>query len=180
MSIKETMSENLQVPVGKTDRSRRRKRFAMLPSDVLSRTDITASARLVLAAMNMESLGSGRVAVSDGILAIVAGVSRGQIVEVRRRLEAAGLIQKDGPPSKQVQAYLLLHPDMCGAGEVREPLTRRPKMELRPCARCKTQCVPQKRTGWCKTCSTEARKMVITKTMVCEVVVAVMSRRESA
>jgi len=154
------MSENRQVSVGKTDRSVR-EQFGMLPKSVMARKDITAGAKMLLLAMNMESFGTGRLAVSDGILAEVSGVSRGQIVELRKSLETAVLIAKEGNPMKQVQAYRLLHPDMQGFSDGVALVTKTNrvarKAKIEPCLKCEKPCVRSKADGLCRRCINDNR-----------------------
>jgi hypothetical protein len=56
----------------------------------------------------------------------------------------------------------------------------RRKVQLQPCGFCQTPCVPQKRTGWCRKCSAEARNRVITKTLVREEVAVALSKTGTA
>lgn len=118
MSIKETLSQQEQVPV--TAATGKRGRFAMLPLDILQRGDINVYDKVAIGIMNMESFGTGIVAISDQSLGDSASISRTQALKSRNALESVGLIEKFGPPKNQVQAYRLLHPDMQGTGTVSE------------------------------------------------------------
>lgn len=170
-SIKETMSENRQVAVRKTDR------FMMIPVAISKRKDITAAAKLVAGAMAMESYGSGIAKVSDGVLAEVTGVSRGQIVEIRKVLETARVIERHGEPIAQVQPYRLMFMATDVEKVAGKPITRRPQRELSACPLCKDLCVASKKTGWCRKCTADARNRQISRTMVREEVTAEFGRR---
>lgn len=154
----ETLSEKRQVRVGIPTGS---KRFGMGPEDVLSRTDITPSAKVVLITMHMESIQTGRVALSDQVLGRKSGVSRSHAIDCRKQLEAAGLIAKDGPPIKQVQPYRLIHHRLVGktgqdeaAGE-REVITARPHREMVQCLSCRRKVGGVGKHGWCRTCAAD-------------------------
>lgn len=164
---KETLSEMRQVPVAKCDRSR--EQFASLTKSILRRRDVTAAAKILFAAMLIESRGTGYVMASDSVLAEASGISRSRIIELRKSLERAELIQKFGKPVQQVQAYQVLHGGRAtGVLPEEQPKTLRHRPELRPCVLCKDLCVPRKRTGWCARCTTEARNRQITRGMVVE------------
>ena len=161
MSIKETLSHQQQVPVTVATG---RGRFGKLPADVLSRSDIGVYEKIVLLVMNMESYSSGFVALSDAAISQRSSISRTKVLDCRLRLEEAGLIRRSGPLVKQVQPYLLLHPQMAGktpaAGatarqerSVTVPVTGR---GLLKCARCPVRAPRLAKTGLCSNCTREA------------------------
>ena len=130
--------------------------FGMLPADVLDRRDLTPGAKILLQVMNMESYQAGSVRKSDTTYAEKSGLSRGQIVYMRRQLEDSGLIEKDGPPEKQIQGYRFTHSDMSCAGAPVEPAPQVvPPTSRRLCPTCRR---PKKlnKAGYCYQCVAEA------------------------
>lgn len=87
-----------------------------IPRGVMARKDLSPQAKLVLAAMDMESFGTGFVTVCDEILSADTGIARTHIADHRKALEKATLIEKFGHPVKRVQRYRLIHPEMQGTG----------------------------------------------------------------
>jgi len=151
MSIKETLSESVQVPVWNPTG---KEQFAKVPKSILRRRDITPSAKLVLAVMNMESLNRGGCLVSDQAIADRSGLSRTVVVEGRRKLVKVGLIQVDGGRVQQVQGYRFLHPSMQAATDAppRELTTTRTPVR---CAKCSRTCRGIGKTGMCRGCVAE-------------------------
>lgn len=147
MSIKETLSNTEQVPVYNVTGKRR---FAMIDEKVLSRRDLTAYDKIVLAVMHMESYGSGGVAISHQVIARKGGMSRSQVIFSIRRLENAGLISRNGATVKQVQPYRLP-----AAAKIQHQGTDR-TTSSRPaitCPKCSMRCRGLLRVGWCRACN---------------------------
>lgn len=147
---KETLSDLLQVPVnfltGKI-------RFGMVPQDVMARRDISPACKLVLAAMAMESLGSGHIAISHQALAFLCGLSRSAVLDCLRRLQACGLIEPDGKPVKQVQPYRILHARLINDVKAVE---LRPAKVIRAvilCPSCKRKRPMLLKSGICRACA---------------------------
>lgn len=104
-SYKRTLSEFVQVePAG-----------CHLPKDIRCNRKMDPSVKMVLLEMAIESSGCGVVLASDGFLATNTGLSRGTVIKSREALERAGLIEKVGPPVRQVYRYRFLHPQMLGS-----------------------------------------------------------------
>ena len=143
------MSEILQVPVKKPTGE---PRFAMVPADVLRRSDLSATAKLVFSAMMMESWGSGSVSISHGSLALLCGISRPQAHACVLKLRSVGLLEADGPTVSQVQPYRILHARACLVVQCK-PLA--PKAAENPkiiCPRCHKSCHGLMKIGWCRSC----------------------------
>lgn len=83
--------------------------FGMLPRDVSERKDLTLSAKVLIAVMHQESVGTGIVFLSDEVLSQKCGVGRRTVGDARVLLQKMGLIIPHGDPVNQVQAYRLLH-----------------------------------------------------------------------
>lgn len=123
----------------------------MIPADVLLRCDLTAYDKVVLATMSMESYGSGGVIVSHSVLAKKCGVSRTQVLASQSRLVSAGLIEKDGPPLKQVQSCRLLHPRL--NADVR--IAPKSHAKCSSCSKPRNLAV----SGKCRPCIAESEKL---------------------
>lgn len=153
---KETLSEISQVPVKKqtgTDSTyslQRANWFAMVPASVLSRRDISATAKLVWEAMAMLSMGSGRIAVSHRTIAETCGVSREQVLQCLRRLVSVKLAEKDGKPRRQVQPYRVLQLHVRTVPGVQP----KPMLECAHCLRLVGGLSP---SGLCRKCNAEAK-----------------------
>ena len=150
---KETLSVFLQVGVKKPTGE---PRFAMLPADVLRRTDLSATAKIVLAAMAMESYSSGKVSISHQAIATTAGVSRPQVLYCLKVLEGKGLIEADGTPVKQVQPYRLLHARLCARSR-REAVPEVKGRSPVRCPRCGKSRQMLLKVGWCRSCGWELK-----------------------
>ncbi len=153
---KETLSEIEQVPVGnETGRSRN---FGMLPKDVMERRDISGTAKVIVAAMAMQSHGTGFISISHQALAVLAGCSRTRVLACLKRLDEVGLIQKDGSPVKQVQPYELMHPKFrhgggFSQGRSPEDLRKRSDVPMKVCPLCHAQRRGLMKIGWCRSCN---------------------------
>ncbi len=138
---KETLSEIEQVPVrNSTGRSRT---FGKLPKDVMQRRDISGTAKVIVAAMAMESHGTGFISISHQALAVLAGCSRTIVLACLKSLAEVGLIRKDGSPVKQVQPYELLHPVLkhgrgAHAEQHSEDLRKRSEAPVKICPLCRS------------------------------------------
>lgn len=126
----------------------------MLPKSVMCRRDITPAAKLVLSAMSMESCGTGRVAISDGALGLLAGCTRTTALVARTLLVGAKLIEKDGPPIGQVQPYKILHPRLVSNPESTAKPQRATPKTIPPirCPRCERRCRALLKIGYCRMC----------------------------
>lgn len=153
---KETVSELLQVPVTKqtgTDSTysfQRANWFAMVPASVLSRRDVSATGKLVWAAMAMLSIGSGRIAVSHRTISEACGVSRAHVLQSLRQLVSVGLAEKDGRPRGQVQPYRVLQLHTRTAPNIQP----KPMFECTHCLRTVGGLMPD---GLCRRCHAESK-----------------------
>lgn len=121
----------------------------------MARRDISATAKVVLLAMNMESWGKGGFMDSDQLLAKRAGVGRSSVLAARQALVEKKLIEADGEPEHQVQAYRFLHPEMqakTGGGREAEPVTVRDPVR---CGKCCRACRGVGKAGMCRACVAE-------------------------
>ena len=117
----------------------------MVPADVLKREDISASCKLVLAGLAMESYGSGHISISHQAVAAICGINRITVLNGLARLCEVGLIEKDGAPVRQVQPYKILHARLVDA----QAAVVKPKLE---CPRCHGRCLQLLRVGYCRHC----------------------------
>src|SRR6185369_4145904 len=106
-SITHTPTENLLVPARKMAGQ---KRFGMLPADVMANPRISLGAKVIFAAMAMESYSSGECKISNQAIATLIGAARMTVSNAIAQLQMEGLIEPIGEPVKQIQHYRLLHP----------------------------------------------------------------------
>jgi hypothetical protein len=125
----------------------------------MKRKDISASSKVLLAGMAMESKCTGRLLMSDGALAKTCGIARSQVIECKRRLEKTGLITKDGDAIKQVQPYKILDQRLSqrNSGQPGEIVVAASKRELATCLRCRKKCGSLSKAGWCRACNADAK-----------------------
>lgn len=150
---KRTLSENLQEPVKNLTGGTRQ--FGMVPADILGRSDLSAGCKIVLAGMAMEAQGAGKIAISHQALAFTCGMSRPAVLECLVKLAAAGLIEKDGRPVKQVQPYRLLHQRfMANRESLAAPQVIKASIS---CPRCRKKRPMLLKTGICRSCNWEMK-----------------------
>lgn len=135
----------------------------MAPRSILHSKKLSATAKIVMFGMAMESKGAGEVAISNGALAITCGCSRPSVIAALKNLEAAELIRKKGAPIDQVQAYSLLHPRYAVRQKAMLPLPAdskpaKPKVIFRfRCPSCSRMRPSLLRVGWCRSCNNQKR-----------------------
>lgn len=133
--------------------------FGKLPGDVLALPNLKPTAKLVFAVLAMDSKGTTRrVALSDGVIAVRAGISRPSVIEGLRTLSAAGFIEAAGDPVKQVQAYRIKHRTFRATApevEAAPPETKASgaKDGFVKCPKCHKRCKGLLKVGWCRSCS---------------------------
>jgi hypothetical protein len=157
---KDTLSAFVQVPVQNLTGSGRQ--FSKATPDLLADRSVPAQAKIVLMAMNIDAKGLGRVTISDGALATRSGCSRGAVIENLKKLCAAGMIAPEGPPVKQVQPYVILHPCFAlkpSKEKVPTKLDELPKKRrpISSCAKCATPMFGKPKSGVCSTCRSADR-----------------------
>lgn len=127
----------------------------MLTEDILARRDIKPVSKVVFATMRMKSKGRGGLTISHTALAIASGISRTHVLDSLKELENVKLIERDGGPIRQVQPYRIMCDQVVEEKEIAEaPVTVR-KVQLRPCLKCRKQCVPSRANGWCRKCTAD-------------------------
>lgn len=177
-SYKETVSPERTLLFARANS--RKGKHAQIPENILARLDVSPAAKVVLGTMRMKSMNCGGLVASMAALGKAAGLSRTYVFECLLELESKGLIRKVGRRVKQVQPFEIICDARATSEITSEVQTARRVRQLTPCVLCKDPCVPQKRTGWCRKCSADARNRVITKALVREEVGAALGRRETA
>lgn len=149
-SIKETRSPGSTVAF---TRQYGQKRFGKADEDLLARRDVSASAKVLLTTMRMESKGSGGIMLSYSWLGQKAGMTKGHVCECTRELETKGFIEKNGAPVKQIQPYRILCEEFIAPEKPLEPSTLRRTNPAIFCHRCRKRCRGiDPNTGWCREC----------------------------
>lgn len=171
---KQTLSKNVQVPVRKS--AGRGVCFGMIFPEIWAMTELGPGAKVVLGGLAIWGKGESVVGLSHGYLAGVCGLRRSTVADGLDALESAGLIEKYGEPSGQVQPYKILYaPMLRGAAPQSEVVIREKERKvLIPCAQCRKPCRPEKKTGWCRKCrqtkEREADMRRIAQTVVAQAV----------
>ena len=129
----------------------------MVPRDVLSRRDISATAKIVWEAMSMLSIGLGRVNVSHVAIANACGSARGSVIDGIHQLEFSGLVKKDGNPVNQIQSYLILGERKRGKGSNRKAPASPTAKPLVECANCLQMVGGLMPDQLCRRCHAEAK-----------------------
>lgn len=155
---KETRSVFVQVGVqkltgGHSTGSDQKEPFAILTQSILARRDISGSAKVILAAMLIESKGTGIVAMSTGAIAISAGCSRGTAVAGCAALLKAPLIEKYGEQVNQIQPYRILHVRLAYSGIKPVPTT----IAAVFCPQCHRRVRSLPKLGPCRDCRWNAK-----------------------
>lgn len=135
---KETLSENEQVLSKK--RTGRRPPFGMIPATLLARADLTASDKIVLCGLCVDSFKNGYVSqISHAALGLLCGIARTTVLTGLKHLEEAGVIEQVANPGKQVFTYRIVdtfyHAGKLARGTASVP-KERPAMVLLKCGRC--------------------------------------------
>lgn len=118
-----------------------------LRSDVLS-----PIGKLVFQAFASNAMGTNRpVSMSDGDIAKRCGVSRPSVIGAIERLLALGLIEKVGPPRKQIQAYRICHQLFASPAGVSES-EETPAIWKAGCLKCHREVRRLTRAGYCRGC----------------------------
>ena len=143
-----------------------------LSRSLLRIRNLSPAAKLIYMALQIEADGSRTAAVSDAVLGETVALSRSRVQQCRQELERASLITPLDQTIKQIRPYMLRHGPVSISGIVSEPTTRRTKRprQFVPCSRCKTPCVPQQRTGWCRACAADVRQRQLTEKIVQEII----------
>lgn len=153
---KQTLSKNVQVPVRKSAGSGGC--FGRIFPDVWAMTGLKPGAKVVFGGLAIWGKGEEVVGLSHGYLAGVCGMRRSTVSAGLDALEAAGLIEKYGAPSDQVQPYKIIYPLMLKGVRLQSDVVIREK-ERKVLIKClKPSCGKLTRphkTGWCFKCRKE-------------------------
>ena len=138
---KETLS-NFRQGVLKISTPSETEPLGILPFSVMSHPALTPAAKLVFAALVMESYRDGYlVAMSQNAIAKVTGLSRTGALAAVKMLEDQGFLKNDGAGKNSVQVYRIEHPRLKRGADTKATAKAPPKTVLN-CAKCRRE------TGW--------------------------------
>ena len=135
--------------------------FGKAPADVnaIPSTLLSPIGKLVFYALAAEAYGTNRIVLmSDGVIALRCGVSQGSVIAGMRQLLDLSLVEKVGPPVKQIQAYRICHPMFLAPGSHDSAASDRrdrlagAKTPALFCAKCHRRCRRLTKEAYCRDC----------------------------
>lgn len=122
----------------------------MISAALLARKDLSASDKIVLCGMCLNSYKEGFVSrISHSALGVVCGLARTTVMASVKHLVAAGVIEAVGKPERQVTPYRIVDGFYRAGAEA--PVAEKRAVVLNVCGKCKKRRKVNK-TGYCESC----------------------------